>query len=104
MLGIIELEASGLSAAGPDQILTPASGSSGTACLRPFAAIIAVRILFAARFDLSSLLLSSISAAVLGGKPSSFEFPGEEMRLSGGVAVSSVRYSFASSLYCGMSR
>ena len=104
MLGIIELEASGLSAAGPDQIFTPASGRSGTACLRPFAAMMAVRILFAARFDFSSLLLSSISAAVLGANPSSLTFPGEDIRLSGGVAVSSVRYSFASSLYWRVSR
>lgn len=88
MLGIKELEASGLSAAGPDQIFTPASGTSGTACLKPLAAMMAVRTLFAARRDFSSLLLSSISAAVFGTTPLSFEPPAEEMRLSGGVAVS----------------
>lgn len=88
MLGIKELEASGLSAAGPDQIFTPASGTSGTACLKPLAAMMAVRTLLAARRDFSSLLLSSISAAVFGTTPLSFKLPAEEMRLSGGVAVS----------------
>ena len=59
----------------------------------------AVLILFAALFDRSSLLRSSISGVVFGGKFSSFAVAGEEIRLSGGVVVASVRYSFASSLY-----
>jgi hypothetical protein len=73
---------------------------AGTACCRPLAATVAVLILFAACFDLPSLLLSKISAVVRGANWGSFARPGEEERLSGGVEVSVLPQSFASSLYC----
>ena len=100
--GSIELLASGLSANDPDQIFTPlAIGSGGLArpSRRELAAFAASRTVRAASFETVSDLRSSISDAVSGPAKSCCRWPGEELRLRGGVATAPDLHSFASLLY-----
>lgn len=95
MDGIILLPTSGLSAEGPDQILTPVLVvfkrlRKISEALQASRTTVALSLAF---------LLSSISPAVIKGS-CAFWCGDEEERLSGGVVVMLVPYSLASSLYC----